>query len=181
MNRHALKSMAATVAALALVLTASPAYAAKTKRVIDDPVEPGKAYDIVKVVLKSQKTKDGSAKVTVTHGREVKVGDSVDIWLNIDADADPDIHVAADSFSEYRVFQTTSFLEDGKEITNRGCAALKMTGKKSKLTFDPKCLKAGATFRASVKSSRSDMAAETNDFAPAAGKFTKEVVSGPLA
>ena len=77
--------------------------------------------------------------------------------------------------------QVDSFLEDGKEISNRGCAALKMDNNKSKLTFDPKCLKAGPTFRVSVRSSRDDMAASTADFAPAAEKFTKKVVSGPLA
>ena len=182
MTRPAMKSVAATIATLALVLAAAPAYAApKTKRVIDDPVEPGKAYDIVKVVVKSQKTKAGVARVTVTHGRDVKTGDTVDFWLNIDADAQPDIHVVGDSFSEYTVFQTDSFLEDGKDISNRGCAALKMEGKKSKLTFDPKCLKAGETFRVSVKSSRSHMASSTNDFAPGAEKFTKKVLSGPLS
>jgi hypothetical protein len=181
MNRTALKSLAATAAAIALVLGAAPAHAAQTKRVVTDPVEPGKAYDIVKLVAKSQKTKTTSARVTVTHGRDVKVGDTVEMWLDIDADKDPDIHVVADSFSEYSVFQTTSFLEDGKDISNRGCASLKMDGKKSVLRFDPKCLKAGATFRVSVQSSRSDRAPSSSDFAPAAGKFTKRVVSGPLA
>lgn len=177
-----MKSLAATGAALALVLAVSPAHAAaKPKRVIDDPVEPGKAYDIVKVVIKSQKTKTTKAKVTVVHGREVKTGDTVELWLDIDADSGPDIHVVGDSFSEYSVFQTTSFLEDGKDISNRGCAALKMEDKKSRLTFDPKCLKAGTTFRVSVKSSRTDMASSTNDFAPAAGKFSRRVLSGPLA
>jgi hypothetical protein len=181
MNRRLSTSFVATAAALVVALASSPAYAAKTKRVIDDPTEPGKAYDIVKVVIKSQKTKTTRAKVTITHGRDVTTGDSVDFWLDIDGAAGPDIHVVGDSFSEYSVFETESFLEDGKDISKRGCAELKMVDNKSKLRFDPKCLKAGATFRVSVRSSRSDQAASTNDFAPAAEKFSKKVVSGPLA
>jgi hypothetical protein len=176
-----IRTLAAAVGTLALVVTSSPAYAAPTKRVIDDPVQPGKAYDIVKVVMKSQKTSTTLAKVVVTHGRDVKTGDAVDFWLNIDADAEPDIHVSADSFSEYHVFETTSFLADGKDISNKGCASLKMEGAKSKLRFDPKCLKAGETFRVSVRSGRSDKPKSAEDFAPAAGKFSKKVLSGPLA
>ena len=181
MNRSLSRTICVTAATLALVAASAPAHAAQTKRVITDPVEPTKAYDIVKLVVKSQKTASTQAKVTVTHGRVVKTGDSVDFWLNIDADANPDIHVVGDSFSEYHVFQTDSFLEDGKNITKRGCASLTMVNNKSKLKFDPKCLKAGGTFRVSVRSSRSDMASSTEDFAPAAGKFTKKVVTGPLA
>ena len=181
MNRSLSRTICISTAALVLAAASAPAHAAQTKRVVADPVEPKKAYDIVKVVITSQKTKSTSAKVTMTHGRAVKIGDSVDFWLNIDADADPDIHVGADSFSEYTVYETNSFLEDGKDISNKGCASLKMANNKSTLKFDPKCLKAGATFTVSVGSSRSDMAASTKDFAPAAGKFTKKVLSGPLA
>lgn len=181
MRRTVLHTLCATTAAVALIAASAPAHAAQTKRVVTDPVEPAKAYDIVKVVLKSQKTKTTRAKVTVTHGREVEVGDSVDLWLNIDADKAPDIHVVGDSFSEYTVFQTTSFLEDGKDISKRGCASLKMAGTKSKLAFDPKCLKAGPKFSVSVKSSRFDKPASANDFAPGAEQFTKKVLSGPLA
>src|SRR5688500_2776261 len=123
-NIRTIRSLTATAIAAALVLgSASSAYAAQTKRVILDPVEPGKAYDIVKVVLKSQKTETTTAKVVVKHGREVAVGDAIDIWFNIDADALPDIHLVGDSFSEYNVFETESFNtdEDGKNITKRGC------------------------------------------------------------
>lgn len=181
MSRSGLQTFAVTAATIALLAASAPAHAAQTKRVIIDPVEPEKAYDIVKVVVKSQKTTATQAKVTVQHGRVVQVGDTIDVWLNIDADADPDIHVVADSFSEYHVFQTTSFLEDGKDISKRGCASLKMANDRSKLKFDPKCLKAGPKFAVSVKSSRSDEPASAADFAPAAEKFTKKVLSGPLA
>ena len=183
-NLRTLRSLAATGAAVALIIgSATAAHAAQTKRVILDPVEPGKAYDIVKVVLKSQKTKTTKAKVVVKHGREVEVGDSVDFWFNIDADAQPDIHLVGDSFSEYTVFETTSFNpdDDGKDISRRGCMDLKMTGFKSIVRFDPKCLKAGPKFAVSVKSSRSDKPARRADYAPAARKFTKKVLSGPLA
>ena len=183
-NLRTLRSLAATGVAAALIVGMAPAaHAAQTKRVILDPVEPGKAYDIVKVVLKSQKTSTTAAKVTVKHGREVTTGDSIDVWFNIDADAQPDIHLVADSFSEYHVFETTSFNtdDDGKNITKRGCMDLKMTGFRSIVRFDPKCLKAGPKYAVSVKSSRSDKPAGTEDYVPAAGKFTKKVLSGPLA
>jgi hypothetical protein len=179
-----LRSLAATGVAAALIVGSAPtAYAAQTKRVVEDPVEPGKAYDIVQVTLKSQKTKTTRAKVVVKHGREVEVGDSVDLWFNIDGDAQPDIHLVGDSFSEYTVFETTSFdaNDDGKDISRRGCMDLKMTGPKSIVRFDPKCLKAGAKFAVSVKSSRSDKPGGRADYAPRAGKFTKKVLSGPLA
>jgi len=181
MSRVIVKSAVVAVASLALVAGSGPAFAAQTKRVIDDPVEPGNAYDIVKVVMKSQKTKTGKAKVTVTHGRQVQVGDSIDVWFNLDKDAQPEIHLTGDSFSEYAVFQTTSFTEDGKDISNRGCMSLQMVRAKSKVKFDPKCLKAGPTFAVSVKSSRSDQPADTADYVPAPEKFTKRVLSGPLA
>jgi hypothetical protein len=183
-NLRTIRTLAATGLAAALVVgSASSANAAQTKRVYEDPVEPGKAYDIVKVVLKSQKTETTRAKVVVKHGREVAVGDAIDVWFNIDADAQPDIHLSGDSFSEYQVFQTTSFNtdEDGKEITRRGCMDLKMEGFKSIVRFEPKCLKAGPKFAVSVKSWRSDKPARKADYVPAAGKFTKKVLSGPLA
>lgn len=181
--RYTRNLMAAGIAAALIVVSAASAHAAQTKRVILDPVEPGNAYDIVKVVLKSQKTSTTNAKVTVKHGREVTTGDSIDIWFNIDADAQPDIHLVGDSFSEYNVFQTTSFntADDGKNITKRGCMDLKMTGFRSIVRFDPKCLKAGPKYAVSVKSWRTDKPAGTEDYVPAAGKFTKKVLSGPLA
>jgi hypothetical protein len=58
---------------------------------------------------------------------------------------------------------------------------LKMTGAKSIVKFDPKCLKAGAKFAVSVKSSRTDKPASKADYVPAEGVFTKKVLSGPLA
>src|SRR4051794_2496535 len=135
MNRRAIAALAGT-AALVLA-TAGPAHAAKAKQVINDAVENDKAYDIVKVVARSQKTKASMAKVTVKHGRDVATGDTVEFWLDIDADRVPDVHVVGDSFSEFSVFQTTSFLEDGKDISKRGCASLTMDGMTSKLRFDP--------------------------------------------
>lgn len=180
MNRT-LRSLTIGIAGALIVGFAPAAHAAQTKRVVEDPVEPGKAYDVVKVVLNSQKTKTTKAKVVVKHGREVEVGDSIDVWFNLDADAQPDVHLVGDSFSEYAVFQTTSFDVDGKDISNKGCMDLKMDGFKSIVRFDPKCLKAGAKFAVSVKTSRSDRPASKADYVPASRKFTKKVLSGPLA
>lgn len=175
--------LAAGLAAALVVGLAPAADAAQTKRVVEDPVEPGKAYDIVQVVLRSQKTATTKAKVVVKHGREVEVGDAIDLWFNIDADALPDIHLSGDSFAEYQVFQTDSFdtEQDGKDITKRGCMDLKMTGAKSIVRFDPKCLKAGPKYAVSVKSWRSDKPAGKADYVPAPNTFTKKVLSGPLA
>jgi hypothetical protein len=176
--------LAATGVAAALVVGFAPtAHAAPTKLVVDDPVEPTNGYDIVKVVLKSQPTKTTRAKVIVRHGREVEVGDSMDFWFNLDADALPEIHLVGDAFSEYTVFETTSFnaKDDGKNITSRGCMDLKMKESKSIVRFDPKCLKAGPKFAVSVKSSRTHEPLGKADFVPAKGTFTKKVLSGPLA
>ncbi len=181
---RSLRSLAATTVAVALVVAFAPtAHAAQTKRVVEDPVEPGKAYDIVKVVLKSQKTKTTPAKVVVKHGREVEVGDSIDLWFDIAGDAKPNIHLVGDSFSEYTVFLATSFDadDDGKDITRRGCMDLKMKDLKSIVRFDPKCLKAGPKFAVSVKTSRTDKPARKADYVPAPEEFTKKVLSGPLA
>lgn len=177
------RSLMAIGVAAALVLGFAPAAqaATPTKRVVEDAVEPGKAYDIVKVVLRSQKTSEKLASVTIKHGREVQTGDSIDVWFNLDADALPEVHVVGDSFSEYTVFQTTSFTEDGKDISKRGCMSLKMANATSKVRFDPKCLKAGPKFAVSVKSSRSDKPAGTEDYVPAPLKFTKKALSGPIA
>lgn len=178
-----LRIVSATGLAAVLVVAISPtAHAAQTKRVVEDPVEPAKAYDIVKVVLSSQKTEAADAKVVVKHGREVAVGDSIDFWFNIDADAEPDVHLVGDSFSEYTVYETTSFVteDDGKDISKRGCMDLKMDGFKSIVRFDPKCLKAGPKFSVSVKTSRTDKPVKAADYVPAPEQFTKKVLSGPL-
>jgi hypothetical protein len=173
---------AAGLAAALLATTAATGHAAQTKRVIDDPVEPGKAYDIVKVTMSSQKRAATKAKVVVKHGREVEVGDAIDVWFNIDTDPEPDIHLVGDSFSEYSVFKATSFDsdDDGKDISRKGCVDLKMTGARSIVRFEPACLKAGAKFAVSVKSWRSDKPAGRADYLPAPEKFTKKVLSGPL-
>jgi hypothetical protein len=184
MSTHLRNLTAAAIAAALVAATAPAAHAAQTKRVVSDPVEPAKAYDIVKVVLTSQKNEDADAKVVVKHGREVEVGDSIDFWFNIDDDPEPDIHLGGDSFSEYTVFETTSFDtdDDGKDISKRGCMDLKMDGFRSVVRFDPKCLKAGAKYAVSVKTSRSDKpAASKADYVPAPAKFTKKVLSGPLS
>lgn len=179
-----LRTLSAAALASALVVALAPAaHAAQTKRVVEDPVEPGKAYDIVKVTLNSQPTKTGKAKVVVKHGREVEVGDSIDLWLNIDGDPMPDVHLVGDSFSEYSVFRTSSFdsADDGRDISNRGCVSLKMFGSRSVVKFDTKCLGAGRKYAVSVKSSRSDRPAKKADYVPASETFTKKVLSGPLA
>lgn len=179
-----LRTLSAAAFAAALVTaSATAAHATPTKRVIEDPVQPGKAYDIVKVVLTSQPTEDSMAKVVVRHGREVEFGDSIDLWFNIDSDPMPDIHLVGDSFSEYTVFKTVSFdsEDDGKDISNRGCMSLKMSGIRSVVKLDPDCLKAGPKFAVSVKSSRSDKPAGRADYVPASERFTKKVLSGPLA
>lgn len=174
---------AAIAAALAVVVGVfAPAVALPpTKRIVNDAVEPGKGYDIVRVVLRSSPDGKKPAVVVVRHGRDVQVGDSIDIWFNLDDDKQPDVHVAGDSFSEYSVTRTDSFDEDGKDITKRGCFALSMAGDRSKVKFDPNCLGHSLKYGVSVKSFRSGRPASAADWVRAPEKFTRKVLSQPLS
>jgi hypothetical protein len=179
-KRHLISAFvvaAAMVAAMAPAATALP----PTKRVVNDPVEPSKAYDIVQVVLRSSPDGDKPAVVVVKHGRTEQVGDSIDVWFNLDDDALPDVHVVGDAGSEYRAFRTDSFTEDGKDISNKGCFAMSIRNDITKVKFDPNCLGPSLKYGVAVRSSRFDRPESAHDWVRAPERFTKKVLSQPLS
>jgi len=157
---------------------ATPATAAApTTRTVTDPVEPGKAYDIVQVQLRSAPEDGKRAVVVVRHGRNETVGDSIDVWFNLDDDKLPDVHIVGDAGSEYRVFKTDSFTDDGKDISNKGCYSMSINKDKTKVKFDPQCVGESEKFGVAVRSSRFDRPDSANDWVRAPEKFTKKVLS----
>ena len=179
-KRHLIGALVATAA---MVLSMAPAASAlpPTKRVVSDPVEPSKAYDIVEVVLRSAPGEGKRAVVVVKHGRNETVGDSIDVWFNLDDDNLPDVHVVGDAGSEYRVFKTDSFTEDGKDISNQNCFSMSIHKDRTKVKFDPNCLGPSLKFAVSVRSSRFDRPDTANDWVRGPGKFTKKVLSQPIS
>lgn len=175
-KRHLISAFV-VVAAMVAAMAPSATAMAPTKRVVNDPVNANAAYDIVKVVLRSAPEKGKPAVVAITHGRTQRVGDSIDVWFNLDEDKLPDVHVVGYAGSEYRVFKTDSFTEDGKEISNRGCFAMSIRSDKTKVKFNPNCLGMSEKFGVSVRSSRYDRPDSANDWVRAPQKFTRKVQS----
>jgi hypothetical protein len=179
-KRHLISAFvvaAAMVAATAPSATAVP----PTMRVVNDPVNANAAYDIVQVVLRGAPAEGKKAVVVVKHGRNETVGDSIDVWFNLDDDKLPDVHVVGDAGSEYRVFKTDSFTEDGKDISNKGCFSMSIRNDKTKVKFDPNCLGHSLKFGVAVRSSRFDRPDSANDWVRAPEKFTKKVLSQPIS
>ena len=78
---------AAAAAVLLTVIATPPAEALPpTTRTIKDKVEPGKAYDIVEVTMRSAPKSNRPAVIVVTHGRAVTFGDALDVWFDLDND-----------------------------------------------------------------------------------------------
>src|SRR3954470_12068299 len=98
---------AAAGATLLTLLTTSPAQALPpTSRTVKDAVEPGKAYDITQLTLRSAPKPTRPAVLVVQHGREVRTGDAIDVWFDFDGDKVPDIHVSGSAFSEFTVHKS---------------------------------------------------------------------------
>jgi hypothetical protein len=166
---------------LLTLLAVAPAQAVPPlSRTVKDAVEPGKAYDITSVTLRSAPRTSRPAVVLVRHARNVKVGDAVDVWFDLDGDRAPDLHVSGDAFSEFTVHLTSSFTKDGKDISSKDCARLAMAGQVSKVRFFPACVGSPLSFAVAVKSSRQGSPKATDDWAPAFQKFTKKVLAVPL-
>ena len=182
-----LRLIAGVAGAAAVVTTAalagtSPALALPpTTRVVKDAVEPGKAFDITQVKLRSAPKSGRPAVVLVKHGRTVKFGDAIDIWFDLDNDKVPDVHVSGDAFSEFTVHKTASFAKDGKDISDLDCARLSMAGSVSKVRLFPECVGQPVGFAVAVKSSSEGRQVSSDDWAPATEKFTKQVLAAPLS
>jgi hypothetical protein len=181
------RSYAATAAAGAVLLTALAAFTGAsaqalppTSRVVKDAVEPGKAYDITQLTLRSAPKSTRPAVVIVQHGRTVKTGDVIDAWFDLDRDKVPDIHVSGSAFSEFTVHRAKSFTKDGRDISGKDCVRLAMAGSLSKLRLFPTCVGSPISFAVAVKSSVDGRPDSTDDWAPAAKKFTKRVLTAPL-
>ena len=177
--------LAALVAAGAVVLTglaSGPAHALPpTSRTVKDAVEPGRAYDITQVKLRSAPRAKRPAVVLVKYTRAVKAGDALDVWFDFDGDKVPDLHVGGDAFSEYSVHVAKSFTKDGKDISGRDCARLAMAGQASKIRLFPACVGSPLSFAVAVKSSTDGRPAATEDWVPRTERFTKKVLAAPLS
>ena len=112
-----------------------------------DPAEDDKAYDVRRVTLKA--ARGVMAKVVIVHGRRVAVGDGIDVWFDTDDDRLPDIYLTGYAFSEYSAYKARGWDGHGRDISDRGCVSLKMTGRRSVVRFDPSCLAPSARFSVS--------------------------------
>jgi len=172
---------AAVLVVLLVLLASAPAQALPpTSRTVKDATEPGKAYDITSVTLRSASRANRPAVVLVKHARLVKVGDVVDVWFDLTGDRAPDLHVSGNAFSEFTVHLTSSFTKDGKDISNKDCARLAMAGLVSKVRLYPACVGSPVSFAVAVKSSTDGSPKSSDDWAPAFRKFTKKVLAAPL-
>lgn len=167
--------------ALALALLAAPlapaAAAVPDERTVTDRAEPRKAYDVTSVTLTAAPAEGRRAKVVVEHGRRVDTGDGIDVWFDTDGDREPDIYLSGYAFSEYVVYKARGWDDHGRDIGNRGCVSLRMTGTKSIVRFEPDCLAPSETFAVSVKSFVQGRPERTADRVPGPERFTKRVRS----
>jgi hypothetical protein len=168
----------ALVAVAALVAAAAPAVAAPpTQRTIKDPLESGKAYDILAVTLKAAVSTGRKAQVVVDHDRRVRVGDGIDLWIDTDDDRQPDLYLTGYAFSEYAVYKAHGWTGHGRDISDRGCASLRMRGMKTIVRVDPSCLAPSTRFAVSVRSFVQDRPDASADHVPGRERLSKKVLS----
>ncbi|MGB0098889.1 MAG: hypothetical protein WBP61_01285 [Nocardioides sp.] len=166
------------LATAAATATATPAAAAPPpERTISDRVEPGKAYDVVSVTLRAAPREGARAKVVVKHGRRVATGDGLEVWLDTDGDRSPDLYLTGYAFSEYAVYKARGWSGHGRNISDRGCASLKMNRRASRIRFDPSCLAPSRAFAVSVRSFVQGRPDRTADLVPGSERMTRKVRS----
>jgi len=169
------------VPVLAVALVASfgaPSVAAPpTERTVPDRVEPHKAYDVVSVLLKAAPSAGAKARVVVQHARRVEIGDGVDLWVDTDDDRVPDLFITGVSFSEYAVYRARDWDRHHQDISDRGCATMRMLGSKTVFRFDPSCLAPSERFSVSVRSFVQGRPAATDDYVPGPQRLTRKVLS----
>ena len=169
----------AALAAVSLIATpvSSSAAAPPAERTIEDAVEPGKAFDVVSVTITAAPAEGRKATIAIQHDRRVDVGDAIDVWVDTDADWEPDLFITGASFSEYAVYRARSWTTHGGEITDQGCASLKMDRRRSVVRVDPSCLAPSTRFSVSVRSYVLDERARTDDYVPGKHRFSPRVLS----
>jgi hypothetical protein len=166
------------VLAAGLLGSATPAVAAPpTERTVEDAREPGKAYDIRTVTMTSAARKGRKATIVVGYDRRVRVGDGLDVWIDTDRDRVPDLYLTAFAFSEYAVYKARGWDGHGRDISDRGCATLRMKGLTSMVRFDPSCLRPSTRFAVSVRSFVQGRPARTADHVPGRERLTRRVLS----
>ncbi len=111
------------------------------------------------------------------HGRRVAVGDGIDVWFDTNDDRLPDIYLTGYAFSEYAAYKARGWDGHGRDISDRGCVALKMTGRRSVIRFDPSCLAPSARFSVSVRSFVQGEPGSSVDYVPGPERLTKKVRS----
>ncbi len=167
----------AVATSLTAALVAPAAAVPPTERSITDPVEPGRAYDIVSVTLQAAPAPDRKAQVTVVHDRRVQVGDNVDVWIDTDDDRVPDLFITGLSYSEYAVYKARGWESHHRDITDLGCATMRMQWKRTVIRFDPGCLAPSKRFSVSVRSYIEEQPSRTDDYVPGRHRLTKKVLS----
>lgn len=181
-NREVRLSVLTTAAmTCAVVLAAAlpaPAVAAlPSERVVTDAVEPAKAWDVVSLTLRSAKSQAARAKVVVQHDRRARTGDGMEVWIDTDTDGSPDLYLAGYAYSEYAVYRARGWEGHGRDISDRACAAMRITGKRSVILFAPSCVDESTSYAVSVRSSVQDRPSRTADSVPGLERLTKYVVS----
>ena len=164
----------AAVAAVTVPVSAAPL---PTERTITDARESGKAWDVVRVTLTAASAEGAKAKVVVRHTREADAGDGVEMWMDTDADAVPDLYLIGYAYSEYVLYRASGWDGHGRDISDRGCASMRITGKRTVVRFAPDCVGPSSSFAVSVRSSVQGRPARTADQVPGPDRLTKYVVS----
>ena len=167
---------AATLAAVVGFGVLPASAAPPVERTVEDRAEPGKAYDVLSVTMTAAPA-GRKAKVVVKYARPVAVGDALDMWFDTNDDRQPDIYLTGYSFSEYTVYKARGWDGHGRDISDRGCVSLKMTGRRSVVRFDPSCLAPSSRFSVSVRSFVQSEPDRTVDHVPGAERLTKKVLS----
>lgn len=177
-SRTMLAAAVATAAALALVPAGPAAHAAPpTERTITDPVDAQASYDIRKVRLLAAPAPGKRARIVVGHDRRVRVGDGIDVWVDLDRDRKPDVYLTGMAFSEYAVYRARSFDGHGRDISDRGCFDLTMRARRSVVRFAPDCLGASRAFAVTVRSFRHGEPAGRADWSPRQERLSARVLS----
>ncbi|WP_193605724.1 hypothetical protein [Nocardioides dongkuii] len=185
--RHLRTLATAPAVALAVTLSltayapAADALAPPPERTVTDPADPGASYDVRSMTLRAATGPNARASVVVRHARAVRTGDAIDLWFDLRGDRRPDVYLSGVSFSEYAAYRVRGFRKSGRDITNRGCFALKMRERRSVVRFDPDCLGRSAAFAVSVRSFRIGEGGAGSDFVPGRRQLSGRVASTATA